>query len=50
MASAFAVVMGRSESRHIVVVQHDMLAFVADDIRNTIKILRVFGDDKSARD
>jgi hypothetical protein len=46
MPAAFAVVGGLVIQLSVVVIENQMLAFVADDFRYALKIFRVFADEK----
>ena len=49
MSTAAAMVCGLRVSTTIVVVEHEVFAFVPDDVGYTIKVPRVFGNDESHR-
>ena len=48
MAATLAVIGSPFVERAVVVVKHQMLAFVADDVRDALEISLMFGDDESA--
>ena len=48
MTAAFAVIGGFGPAFSVVVIEHNVLAFVADDVRDASKFLCVLGEDKRA--
>ncbi len=46
MSAAFAVIAGRRIPATVVVIQHNVFAFVPNNVGNTFKIFRMFGDHK----
>src|SRR5690348_6210383 len=46
VAAAFAVVLGREESPAVVVVKDDMLAFVSDDVADSVEVFGMFSNKK----
>lgn len=49
MAAAAAVIGGFVVTAAIVLEEYDMLALESDDVRNSLKVMIMFGDDKRTR-
>ena len=49
MAAALAVVLGRQEPLAVVVIEDNVLAFVADDVLDPAKIAGVLGNEERTR-
>ena len=49
MAAALAMIGGFAVTPAVVVIKHEMLTLVPDDIRDSFKVPFMIGDDKSGR-